>query len=157
MDDISNIIVRTSETGTPLLMRDVATIRLGNAIRFGAMTQNGKNETVGAVVMMLKGANSSQVIANVRERIATIEKTLPEGVTIEAFLDRTKLVNNAIATVTQNLAEGALIVIFVLVLLLGNLRAGLVVASVIPLAMLKRHSSVGGIGHLCAKVRKLLY
>ena len=136
IDDILNIIVRTSETGMPLLMRDVSTVKLGNAIRFGAMTQNGKNETVGAVVMMLKGANSSQVIANVRERIATIEKTLPEGVTIEAFLDRTKLVNNAIATVTRNLAEGALIVIFVLVLLLGNLRAGLVVASVIPLAML---------------------
>lgn len=136
MDDISNIIVRMSETGMPLLMRDVSTIKLGNAIRFGAMTQNGKSETVGAVVMMLKGANSSQVIANVKERIASIEKSLPEGVTIEPFLDRTKLVNNAIETVTRNLAEGALIVVFVLVLLLGNLRAGLIVASVIPLAML---------------------
>ncbi|NOS56944.1 MAG: efflux RND transporter permease subunit [Cyclobacteriaceae bacterium] len=136
IDDIGNIIVRSSNTGMPLLMRDVSTIKLGNAIRFGAMTQNGKSETVGAVVMMLKGANSSQVIANVKERIATIEKTLPEGVTIEPFLDRTKLVNNAIETVVRNLAEGALIVIFVLVLLLGNLRAGLVVASVIPLAML---------------------
>lgn len=136
MDDIGNIIVRSSDKGVPLLMRDVATIKLGNAIRYGAMTQNGKSETVGAVVMMLKGANSSQVIANVKERISSIEKTLPEGVTIEPFLDRTKLVNNAIETVTRNLAEGALIVIFVLVLLLGNLRAGLVVASVIPLAML---------------------
>ncbi|NOT73506.1 MAG: CusA/CzcA family heavy metal efflux RND transporter [Cyclobacteriaceae bacterium] len=136
IDDIGNIIVRSSTSGMPLLMRDVSTIKLGNAIRFGAMTQNGKGETVGAVVMMLKGANSSQVIANVKERVAVIEKTLPEGVTIEPFLDRTKLVNNAIETVTRNLAEGALIVIFVLVLLLGNLRAGLVVASVIPLAML---------------------
>lgn len=135
-EDLANIVVRTSESGMPLLMRDVAEIKIGNAIRFGAMTENGRQETVGAVVMMLKGANSSQVIANVKERIASIEKTLPEGVTIEPFLDRTKLVNNAIETVTRNLAEGALIVIFVLVLLLGNLRAGLVVASVIPLAML---------------------
>ncbi|HEX5170225.1 MAG TPA: CusA/CzcA family heavy metal efflux RND transporter [Cyclobacteriaceae bacterium] len=136
IEDIGHIIIRTSDNGTPLLLRDVADIKIGNAIRFGAMTQNGKTETVGAVVMMLKGANSSRVIANVKERIAAIEKTLPEGVTIEPFLDRTKLVNNAIHTVTKNLAEGALIVIFVLVLLLGNLRAGLVVASVIPLAML---------------------
>jgi len=135
-DDIENIIVRTSDTGLPLLLRDVASVKLGNAIRYGAMTQNGKGETVGGVVMMLKGANSSAVIHDVKERVATIEKMLPEGVTIEPFLDRTKLVNNAISTVTRNLAEGALIVIFVLVLLLGNLRAGLVVASVIPLAML---------------------
>jgi len=136
LEDINTIVVRTNDSGLPLLMRDVATIKLGHSIRYGAMTQNGKNETVGAVVMMLKGANSSQVIAHVKERMAQIEKTLPEGVTIEPFLDRTKLVNQAIHTVTKNLAEGALIVVFVLVLLLGNLRAGLVVASVIPLAML---------------------
>lgn len=135
-EDIGSSVIRTSASGLPLLVRDVATIQLGNVIRYGAMTQNGKSETTGAVVMMLKGANSSQVIANVKNRIAEIEKTLPEGVMIEPFLDRTKLVNNAIETVTKNLAEGALIVIFVLVLLLGNLRAGLVVASVIPLAML---------------------
>lgn len=135
-EDIGNSIIRTSESGLPLLVRDVAHVKLGNAIRYGAITQNGKGETVGAVVMMLKGANSSQVIANVKERISAIEKNLPEGVVIEPFLDRTKLVKNAIQTVTQNLAEGALIVIFVLVLLLGNLRAGVVVASVIPLAML---------------------
>ncbi|WP_276370188.1 CusA/CzcA family heavy metal efflux RND transporter [Chryseolinea sp. H1M3-3] len=135
-EDISNIVVRNLESGVPLLIRDVATIKLGHAIRYGAMTENGKGETVGAVVMMLKGANSSEVIANVKDRIEQIKTTMPEGVTIEPFLDRTKLVNNAIATVTKNLAEGALIVILVLVLLLGNLRAGLVVASVIPLAML---------------------
>jgi cobalt-zinc-cadmium resistance protein CzcA len=136
VDDINTIVVRASQSGIPLLIRDVATIQLGSAIRYGAMTKNGKHETVGAVVLMLKGANSSNVIANVKERIEQIEKTLPEGVTIEPFLDRTKLVNNAISTVSINLAEGALIVIFVLVLLLGNLRAGLVVASVIPLSML---------------------
>ncbi|HEY9046496.1 MAG TPA: CusA/CzcA family heavy metal efflux RND transporter [Ohtaekwangia sp.] len=136
VEDIGNIIVRTSPSGVPLLIRDIGIVKLGHAVRYGAMTQNGNGETVGAVVMMLKGANSSQVIARVKERIAVIQKTLPEGITIEPFLDRTKLVNNAIETVTKNLAEGALIVIFVLVLLLGNLRAGLVVASVIPLSML---------------------
>jgi cobalt-zinc-cadmium resistance protein CzcA len=87
-------------------------------------------------VMMLKGANSNEVIQNIKERIAAIQKSLPEGVVIEPFLDRTKMVNNAISTVTKNLMEGALIVIFVLVLFLGNLRAGLLVASVIPLSML---------------------
>lgn len=136
LEDIECIVVKTNANGIPVLMRNVATIGYGHATRYGAMTRNSEGEVVGAIVMMLKGANSSKVIANVKERIAQIEKTLPEGVVIEPFLDRTKLVNNAIGTVTKNLAEGALIVIFVLVLLLGNLRAGLVVASVIPLAML---------------------
>ncbi len=134
--DIERIVVKTNANGIPVLMRNVASIGYGHATRYGAMTRNSEGEVVGAIVMMLKGANSSKVIANVKERISQIEKTLPEGVVIEPFLDRTKLVNNAIGTVTKNLAEGALIVIFVLVLLLGNFRAGLVVASVIPLAML---------------------
>jgi cobalt-zinc-cadmium resistance protein CzcA len=136
MTDIENIVVKQTENGTPLLIRDVGKVQEGFAIRYGAMTYNDKGEVVGAVVMMLKGANSSKVINNVKERIAQIEKTLPEGLTIEPFLDRTKLVNNAINTVSKNLAEGALIVIFILVLFLGNVRAGLIVASVIPLAML---------------------
>jgi cobalt-zinc-cadmium resistance protein CzcA len=135
-DDIGNIVIKTTREGIPVLMKQVGKVSLGHAIRFGAMTGNSEGEAVGAVVMMLKGANSSQVVANVKRRIEQIEATLPEGVTIEPFLDRTKLVNNAISTVTKNLTEGALIVIFVLVLLLGNLRAGLIVASVIPLAML---------------------
>ncbi len=136
IEDLERIVIKTNANGIPVLMRNVATIGFGNATRYGAMTRNNEGEVVGAIVMMLKGANSSKVIANVKERITQIEKTLPEGVVIEPFLDRTKLVNNAIGTVTKNLAEGALIVIFVLVLLLGNFRAGLVVASVIPLAML---------------------
>jgi heavy metal efflux system protein len=119
-----------------LFIRDVAEIKIGNATRYGAMCYNDKGEVAGAVVMMLKGANSSEVIKNVKERITQIQKTLPEGVLIEAFLDRTKMVNNAIGTVEKNLMEGALIVVFVLVLFLGNFRAGLLVASVIPLAML---------------------
>jgi heavy metal efflux system protein len=136
LEDIEKIVVKNLPTGLPLLIRNVATVRYGHAVRYGAMTYNDKGEVVGALVLMLKGANSSLVISKVKERIEQIKKTLPEGVEIEPFLDRTKLVNNAISTVTKNLAEGALIVIFVLVLLLGNLRAGLVVASVIPLAML---------------------
>jgi len=136
MDDIEKIVVKTLPDGLPILIRDVAKVREGKANRFGAFTWNDKGEVTGAVVMMLKGANSSKVIEQVKERIAEIRKSLPEGVEIDPYLDRTKLVDNAISTVTRNLAEGALIVVFVLVLLLGNLRAGLVVASVIPLSML---------------------
>ena len=134
--DIENIVIKLNSSKLPVLIRDVAEIRTGHAIRYGAMTRNDKGEVVGAIVLMLKGANSSHVIENVKARIEQIRKTLPEGVEIEAFLDRTKLVNKTIKTVSTNLEEGALIVILVLVLLLGNLRAGLIVASVIPLAML---------------------
>ncbi len=136
LEDIEKIVVRNNVYGLPILIRDVAQVRFGNAIRYGAMTYDDQGEVVGAIVLMLKGANSSVVIKHVKERIEQIKTTLPEGVVIEPYLDRTKLVNNAISTVTKNLAEGALIVIFVLVLMLGNLRAGLVVASVIPLSML---------------------
>ncbi|HTH58462.1 MAG TPA: CusA/CzcA family heavy metal efflux RND transporter [Cyclobacteriaceae bacterium] len=136
IEDIERIVVRNNASGLPVLIRDVAQVRYGNATRYGAMTYNDEGEKVGAIVLMLKGANSSVVIKNVKERIEQIKKTLPEGVVIEPYLDRTKLVNNAIGTVTKNLSEGALIVVFVLVLMLGNLRAGVVVASVIPLAML---------------------
>ena len=135
-DDIKNIVVKNLANGTPILIRDIAEVKLGNATRYGAMTYNGKEEVSGAVVMMLKGANSYEVIKNIKEKIVQIQKTLPEGVMIDPFLDRTKMVNNAISTVTRNLMEGALIVIFVLVLFLGNFRAGLLVASVIPLALL---------------------
>lgn len=136
LEDIDQIVVKTTAKGLPILIRNLAEVRFGSAPRYGAMTYNDQGEVVGAIVLMLKGSNSSFVIAKVKERIDQIKKTLPEGVEIEPFLDRTKLVNNAIHTVTKNLAEGALIVVFVLVLLLGNLRAGLVVASLIPLAML---------------------
>jgi cobalt-zinc-cadmium resistance protein CzcA len=136
LHDLELIVLRTTDAGIPIYLRDIAIVQFGHAIRYGAMTRNSDGEVTGAVVMMLKGANSSEVIKNVKERIEHIKKTLPEGVTIEPFLDRTKLVNKAITTVTRNLAEGALIVIFILVILLGNLRAGLIVSSVIPLAML---------------------
>jgi len=136
LDDIGRVVLKNTPNGVPVLIRDVAKVQFGHAVRYGAMTYDNKGEAVGGIVMMLKGDNSSQVIANVKERIKQIQTSLPDGLAIEGFLDRTKLVNSAIRTVGTNLAEGALIVIFVLVVLLGNLRAGLVVASVIPLAML---------------------
>ena len=124
IDDINNIAIKNLSGGNPLFIRDVADVKIGSAVRYGAMCYNDDGEVAGAVVMMLKGANSSEVIKNVKERIQQIQKTLPEGVVLEPFLDRTKMVNNAINTV------------FVLVLFLGNFRAGFLVASVIPLAML---------------------
>ena len=136
IDDLKNTAIKHTAGGTPLFIRDVAEVKIGSATRYGAMCFNDKGEVAGAVVMMLKGANSSEVIKSVKARIAQIQKTLPEGVIIDPFLDRTKMVNHAIGTVAKNLVEGALIVVFVLVLFLGNFRAGLLVASVIPLAML---------------------
>lgn len=135
-EDIQNISVKTLDNGTPLYIRDVADVQTGHATRYGALTYNDKGEVSGAVVMMLKGANSSEVIKNIKARIEQIQQNLPEGVVIEAFLDRSKMVSHAISTVQKNLLEGALIVVFILVLFLGNIRAGLLVASVIPLSML---------------------
>lgn len=140
MENIKNISIQNTKSGSPLFIRDVAEVRIGSAIRYGAMTFHKKNvqsgEVSGAVVMMLKGANSNIVIENIKDRIEQIQKTLPEGVTVEPFLDRTKMVNNSISTVAKNLIEGALIVLVVLIFFLGNVRAGFIVASVIPLAML---------------------
>ncbi len=136
LEDIQKIVVKTNSQGIPVLIRDVATVQFGSAPRYGAFVADTLGEAVGGVVMMLKGANAHQVIDNVKERLVTIQKSLPEGVTIQPYLDRTDLVSRSINTVTRNLVEGGLIVVFVLVLLLGNLRAGLIVASVIPLAML---------------------
>ncbi|OLY92011.1 cobalt-zinc-cadmium resistance protein CzcA [Cnuella takakiae] len=134
--DLENTVVKNLPDGTPLLVRNIGTVVLGTATRYGAMTYNDEGEVAGAVVMMLKGENSSRVIRDVKSRIEEIKKTLPQGVIIEPFLDRTKMVTHAISTVERNLVEGALIVVFILVIFLGNLRAGLLVASVIPLAML---------------------
>ena len=136
LDEIAKIVVKRNKAGLPVLIRDIATVEFGSSVRYGAATRNAEGEVVTGIVMMLKGANSSEVIKNVKERMAQIEKTLPEGVVIEPYLDRKNLVDSTIYTVSKNLIEGALIVIFVLILFLGNLRGGLVVASVIPLAML---------------------
>ncbi|MEL1252983.1 CusA/CzcA family heavy metal efflux RND transporter [Flavobacterium sp. DGU38] len=133
--DLQNVVIK-NRNGAPVLVRDVATVREGIALRYGASTKDGKGEIVSGLALMLKGENSSAVVERVKERMEQINKSLPEGVVAEPFIDRGKLVDNAIGTVTKNLVEGALIVIFVLILFLGNLRAGLIVASVIPLSML---------------------
>ncbi len=135
-DDIKNIVVKSNPNDIPILIKDVAEVRLGSAPRYGAMTYNGEKDAVGGVIMMLKGANSADVVQRIKEKLPVIQKSLPPDVIIEPFLDRTDLVNRAISTVQRNLVEGALIVIFALVLFLGNLRAGLIVASAIPLSML---------------------
>ncbi|MCB9255673.1 MAG: CusA/CzcA family heavy metal efflux RND transporter [Chitinophagales bacterium] len=134
LDDIGNIVVNDMGN-VPVLVKDVATVQFGKAPRYGALVRDGE-EVVGGKVMMFKGANSAQVTELVKERVIQIQKSLPEGVIIEPYLVRDKLVSTAIGTVKKNLIEGGLIVIFILVLLLGNWRAGLIVASVIPLAML---------------------
>lgn len=135
LSDIERIVIKKTETGVPVTILNVAQVRFGSANRYGALTRNDK-EAVGGIVMLLKGSNSSEVVTRVKDRIAQIQKSLPKGVVIEPFLDRSEFVGRAIDTVKRNLIEGALIVIFVLVIFLGNLRSGLIVASVIPLAML---------------------
>ena len=135
-EDIENIVVKSQSNGTPILIRDVAKVQFGSPPRFGAMTYNGEKEVVGGIVMMVKGANSSAVVNNVKQRMKTVQASLPNDVIIEPFLDRTNLVNRAMGTVEKNLIEGALIVIFVLIVFLGNFRAGLIVASAIPLSLL---------------------
>lgn len=134
LTDIGNIVVDV-RNGRPILIKDVAKIQFGKAPRYGALVRDGE-EAVGGRVMMLKGANSAAVTEKVKERVEQIKKSLPEGVIIEPYLVRDKLVSTAIGTVKNNLLEGGLIVIFILVLMLGNFRAGLIVASVIPLSML---------------------
>lgn len=135
LDDVGKIMVK-NVNGIPIFIRDIAKVQLGSGVRYGAMTADGNGEVVGGIVMMLKGYNSAQVVADIKAKLPTIQKSLPQGVTVKAFLDRTNLVNRAMNTVKKNLIEGALIVIFVLILFLGNLRAGLIVASVIPLSLL---------------------
>ena len=135
LEDIQKIIVKHQD-GSPVMIRDVASVKWGSPKRYGALTHDGKGEAVGGIALMLKGANSSEAIANVHDRVERVQQSLPEGVKIVPYLDRSDLVGRAIDTVSKNLIEGGLIVIFVLLLLLGNWRAGLIVASVIPLAML---------------------
>jgi cobalt-zinc-cadmium resistance protein CzcA len=135
IEDVQNIAVKTTG-GIPIFIKDIADVRFGFATRYGAMTYNGEVDAVGGVVMMLKGENSNEVVNRIKEKIPTIQKSLPNDIVIEPYLDRTDLVKRAMSTVEKNLIEGALIVIFVLVLFLGNFRAGLIVASAIPLSLL---------------------
>ncbi|KVV15778.1 CusA/CzcA family heavy metal efflux RND transporter [Flavobacterium sp. TAB 87] len=135
LEDIGNIVVKNIN-GLPIYIKNVADVRFGHANRFGAITGNGEGEKVLGQVMMLKGANSKQVIDDVKDRVVEIQKTLPDGVYINGFLERSELVGKTTFTVAENLILGCLIVIFVVIVLLGNWRSGLVVASVIPLCLL---------------------
>lgn len=135
LDDIKAIVVK-NDNNLPVLVKDVATVRLGSANRFGAITGNGEGEKVLGQIMMIKNGNSKQVLSAVKDRVAEVQKRLPEGVYINPFLERGELVGKTTFTIAENLVLGCLIVIFVVVLLLGNLRSGLVVASVIPLCLL---------------------
>ncbi|MHA8075156.1 CusA/CzcA family heavy metal efflux RND transporter [Aquirufa sp. TARAVU-A1A] len=135
--DVENVVVdQRGPAGTPIRVKDVATVQFGKAVRYGAMTRNGEGEVVGAVMLLLKGASANEVVQDVKVRMEEIQKTMPQGIKIVPFLDRSVLIGKAISTVEKNLIEGGLIVVFILVLLLGNFRAGLIVASVIPLCLL---------------------
>lgn len=133
--DIERIVI-TNRGGIPIHISDVGTVRFGAPKRFGAMTKDGEGECVGGIAMMLKGANANVVTKELEARVEKVQKMLPEGVSVEPYLNRSELVNRNISTVVRNLIEGALIVFLVLIVFLGNVRAGLIVASVIPLAML---------------------
>jgi cobalt-zinc-cadmium resistance protein CzcA len=135
LDDIRHIVVK-NEGGVPILISDVAEeVRFGHQVRYGAFTQDG-HEAVGGMILMLKGANSAKVVAAVKERMKDVQKSLPKDIQIKPFLDRSNLIERTTSTIARNLTEGALIVIFVLVLLLGSVRGGLITASVIPLSLL---------------------
>ena len=133
--DIEQIVV-ANRNGIPVHISDVGTVRFGAPKRFGAMTMDGKGECVGGIAMMLKGANANVVTQELEKRVEKIQHLLPEGISIEPYLNRSELVNRNISTVVNNLIEGAIIVFLVLIIFLGNVRAGLIVASIIPLAML---------------------
>ena len=135
LDDIRKIVVAT-RNGLPILIENIGDVHFGSAIRYGAVTKNGEGEAVGGMIMMLKGAATNEVIKAVKERIVQIQMSLPEGVVIKPFIERSGLIAKTMSTVKKNLLEGALIVVFILVFFLGNLRGGLIVASTIPLALL---------------------
>ena len=135
-DDIAKIIVKTGKGGVPVMVRDLAEVSTGATLRQGAVTADGRGEIVTGIAVMLKGENSRVVVDRVKQRIEQIRKTLPKGVSLDAYYDRTELIDRTIRTVARNLVEGAILVIVVLILLLGNWRASLLVATIIPLSML---------------------
>ena len=135
-NQIANIVVKTGKEGVPIFLRDVAEVVIGSEVRQGAVLADGKGEIVAGIVMMLKGENSRAVVERVKDRVAQVKKTLPPGIELVPFYDRSELVDRTIHTVETNLVEGAILVIVVLLVVLGNWRGALLVASVIPLSML---------------------
>lgn len=146
LDDIREVVVATRDEGTPIRIADLAEVKLAPLIRQGAVTRDGRGEVVTGVVMMLMGENSREVSAAVDAKIKEISSSLPDGVTLETFYDRTDLVDRTVKTVATNLIEGGILVIIVLFLLLGNLRGGLLVASSIPLSMLATFIAMNAFG-----------
>jgi cobalt-zinc-cadmium resistance protein CzcA len=136
LSDLESIVVATSDDGVPLYVRDIATVSLAPMVRQGVVTRDGRGEAVVGVVMMLMGANPRVVVEGVKERVEGIAESLPPGVSIDTFYDRTDLVRSTIETVEKNLLEGGILVVAVLLLMLGNVRGGLIVAAAIPLSML---------------------
>lgn len=147
LEDLGRIIIKTdAHGGTPIYVRDVATVEFAPMIRQGAVTRDGEREAVIGIVMMLMGENSRIVAQNVHKKIEDIRASLPKGVTIDTFYDRTELVDRTIHTVAKNLAEGGLLVVLILLLLLGNIRGGLIVAMAIPLSMLVAFIAMNAVG-----------
>lgn len=134
--DLENVVIRKSADGSPILIRDVAKVQIAPLTRQGSVTRDGRGEIVTGMVMMLIGENSRVVVGKAKERLAEIQKTLPPGVEIEIIYDRAELINRTLSTVITNLVEGGTLVIVVLLIMLGSLRAGLITALAIPLAML---------------------
>ncbi len=145
LDEIAQTVIRKNGNA-PVLVRDVADVDMGHALRFGALSRNGQGEVVGGSILMMKGANGNEVINRLKERFVDIQKGMPKGLVIEPFLDRSEIVTAAINTVAHNLLEGAAIVVIVILVLLGNWRASLLAASVIPLAMLFAFIWMGQLG-----------
>ena len=146
LEDISSIVLDSREDGTPIHVHDVAEVRFAPMLRQGYVTRDGRGEAVTGIVMMLIGENSRVVVNRVKEKVAEIEETLPEGVYIDAFYDRTELVRRAISTVTENISGGAILVIIILFLLVGDWRAGLIVAAAIPLSALVTFTAMNYFG-----------
>ncbi|MCX8481256.1 MAG: efflux RND transporter permease subunit, partial [Sediminibacterium sp.] len=136
IEDIKQIVVKFKKRELPIFIRDVAEVKIGKSIKYGATTFNYSGEVVGAVVMMTKGENSSEVVKRIKKEVIEIQKILPKGVIIEPFLDRTKMINSTFSTIEGNLLEGCLIIVFILIIILSNFRAGIIVASMIPLSFL---------------------
>ena len=136
LDDLGKIVVETRGDGTPIYLSQIADIRFAPIIRQGAVTRDGRSEGVVGVVMLLAGENSRAVVERVKAKVLDIEKTMPPGMMIDTFYDRTDLVRKTIDTLTKNLLEGGALVIIVLLIMLGSFRAGLIVALAVPLSML---------------------
>ncbi len=146
LDDLGDVVLSRDESGTPIRIRDVARVEFAPVIRQGAVTRDGRGEAVVGIVMMLMGADSRTVVRDVKQALAEVERTLPAGVTIDPFYDRTELIERTISTVRTNLLEGGLLVVLVLLLFLGNLRGGLIVAAAIPLSMLVAFTAMRAMG-----------